>query len=223
MLTKQQLQKLKSANVLKDGEKGKTRIIEDYRSASKEAKETAAALAGIIGATMSNIKSRGTASAKTVLGLAQTLNVSPFYYSGETDEKSEFNEDILKRFLEENKLFAPVKTKRSSNRKKAESDREVKTGKPAKEKTKKEKAEKPAEKTKDKPVVKPEQPQGKIEIAAEAVVEETKPAAAPKAPKPAKDLSRDDMFTLVSALYICAELNEDARKKLDGIKAILLS
>ena len=213
MLTVQQLKTLKSSNVIKDGEKGKTRLAEDYSSATKEQKKTATELAGLNGATITNVKKRGTASAKIVLGIAQALNVSPYYYTGAVDEKGEYTDEVQKQFLTEYGYDSLAAGKRPYNRKKDDTKPAKKSDSKAIEAAKAEMALTAKEADKS----------AKSEVAPKTEKIDKPETASENTEQPVKDLSKDDMLTLVAALHIRAGLSGEAKVKLDGIKAILLS
>jgi hypothetical protein len=226
MLTAEQFKSLKKMNTSKDKNKSSKRIDEDYKATSKAQKAEIEALSGLNVNSFYNAGKTGGASPKVVLSLAQVLGVSPFYYTGQIDEKEPVDDKSINQFLIEIGANEPIKQKRPYNRrsepKATEPSAEAKAGKPSKlEKI--EKAVQSKRTAKKKKV-------GKFKTSAKSLhgkgvsIAETiaHSKAAPKT-KGVGDLSKDEILTLVSALHIRAGLSAEAKKKLDGIKAILLS
>ena len=129
MLTTEQMKNLKKVNVSKDADKSKTRISEDFKSSSGEIKTKIVELSGLGRNTFYKSFNTGNASAKVVLAMAQTLDVSPYYYIGEADDKDSCTDELIIRFLGERKYktlvdeleAAPApKPKRKYNRKQKE-------------------------------------------------------------------------------------------------------
>lgn len=98
-LTSKQIGLLKKANVSVDSEKTKERIINDFKATSKSQEEEILALSGLSVSAFYNVGKTGAASPKVVLSLAQVLDVSPFYYTGEIDEKSSCTDKEINRFF----------------------------------------------------------------------------------------------------------------------------
>jgi len=110
MLTEKQFEGLKKSNLSIDAQKSKERISEGFKAASSEVKNAILKLSGLTRTTFYNAFQKGTASPKMVLSMAQSLGVSPYYYTGESDEKGEFNAEVLKNFLADKKLTVNAKT-----------------------------------------------------------------------------------------------------------------
>ena len=117
MLSAEQMKTLKKVSVSKDNEKSKARLSEDYKSTTKENKAAISELSGFKAQTFYSVFASGKATAKVVLSVAQVLDVSPFYYTGETDEKAPFTEELLNKFLKKHKYTSLLKPKRQYNRK----------------------------------------------------------------------------------------------------------
>jgi len=100
LLTQEQLKKLKKTNVSKDADKTKERVELDFKGASRAEKKAAVALTGQQTNTFYRVFNTGIIGARVVLALAQTLNVSPFYYTGETDERGSIDGEVIRQFLE---------------------------------------------------------------------------------------------------------------------------
>jgi hypothetical protein len=234
MLTAEQFRTLKKMNASKDQEKSRERIDSDYKATSKKQKDELEALSGLSANSFYNAGKSGGASPKVVLALAQVLGVSPFYYTGKTDEKEPLTDKLINQFLLEIGANAPVKAKRGYDHKTAPKPAEKGAARKSEKLSKADKAEKAAKAVKSatkKAAEKTKRTVGKIKTTAGAVAEKAAPVvekiAVPKASvsksKAASDLSKDDIITLVSALHIRSGLSAEAKKKLDGIKAILLS
>jgi len=101
VLSTEQMNSLKKVNISKDADKSKTRITEDFKTTTSENKTVIVDLSGLERRTFYNTFKKGNATAKIVLAMAQILDVSPYYYTGETDEKESCSIEILKRFLTE--------------------------------------------------------------------------------------------------------------------------
>jgi transcriptional regulator with XRE-family HTH domain len=99
MLTAEQLQKLKRTNISVNAEATKQRVEEIFRHAKLKQKQAVRELAGISTQTVSNVYRTGGISAKMALALAQVLDVSPFYLTGEADEPGEFSEAEQRKLL----------------------------------------------------------------------------------------------------------------------------
>lgn len=101
MLDETLIQKLKQTNISKDGEKTKQRVKELWDAASKEQKQTIEKLAGVARSTVYRIYKSGSISAKLTVPIAQTLNVNPFYLTGEADQRGECTDELLMALFEE--------------------------------------------------------------------------------------------------------------------------
>jgi len=105
------IRKLKQSNVSVDAEKTKERTETLWKTLSRKDKQAVIALADISSATIYRIYNTGSISAKLAVPLAQTLNVSPLYLTGASDEQGECNDEVLKEFLTDHgyaKLLASV-------------------------------------------------------------------------------------------------------------------
>ncbi|MCL2081393.1 MAG: hypothetical protein FWH16_04765 [Oscillospiraceae bacterium] len=128
MLSLDTIKQIKQSNVSKDAEKTKARIKEEFTAAPKDIK------AAIIGRTTQNRNTiyraihTGSASGRIILAFAETLDISPFYFTGAIDEKEACTEKAVKNFLSEYgyKKLAPKPEKkvRKQPEKPAESESE---------------------------------------------------------------------------------------------------
>ena len=87
MLTTGLLKRLKQVNVSKDAELTKVRLKEDFSGAKNASKRDIETLAGQKRASLYRAYNTGAVNARLVLAMAQTLNVTPFYYTGEDEKK----------------------------------------------------------------------------------------------------------------------------------------
>ena len=114
LLTGEFMKNLKQANVSKDTEKTKERIRADFSAASASQKRTIVETSGQAQNSFYRVYKTGTTNARLVIALANELNVSPFFYTGETDEKEACSDELLRQFLEEHgysELIAEFDTK----------------------------------------------------------------------------------------------------------------
>lgn len=235
MLTAKQFELFKSDNVIKDVEKAVTAIDKDLKAATSEQKKEMRSLSDMTNTSFYHAVRRGKASIKIILAMAQTLNANPYYYTGIADDRGEFTEETLSRFLTEYGYERLAQGKRQYNRQnKAKSSDSAKAAgsksavKPVKGK-KSAKAKK-SDKAEKAPV---EQPVPVIEA---AVSEET-PVSVSKAEKVAvydfdcspkmiakvKKLETESAVELLKALYIRSEAGENAEKLLEIVKFCLLA
>jgi hypothetical protein len=121
MLTAEQIQgaKLKRTNVSVDPAKTKQRAEELLRHAKIATKQAIRELADISPQVFHGIYSKGSISIRMVIAVSQTLNVSPFFITGEADERGEFSVEALRDLLLKHKyrdlaasLGLPEKRKR---------------------------------------------------------------------------------------------------------------
>ena len=101
MLTAEQMKSLKQVNVSVDAEKTKIRIKEDFSCASKDVKNKIAGLTGQAKNSIYRVYNTGTVGARLVLAMSQILDVTPFYYTGEQDDKEPFQETLALLFLQQ--------------------------------------------------------------------------------------------------------------------------
>jgi len=87
MITAEQLRTLKKGNLTVNADKSKARIPDAFKSATKSQKDEIVNATGLAANTFYGVAKSGAASPKVVLSLAQILNISPYYLTGEIDEK----------------------------------------------------------------------------------------------------------------------------------------
>lgn len=98
-LTTEMLATLKRTNASIDAEKSKQRVKADFTSSKNRQKTAVVELSGLTRASIYRVFREGAVSAKIAIAMAQILNVSPFYYTGESDEKGECTDAVLYSFL----------------------------------------------------------------------------------------------------------------------------
>ncbi|MDR1668859.1 MAG: hypothetical protein LBR76_02745 [Oscillospiraceae bacterium] len=98
-VTKDIISSLKRTNISVDEEKTKLRVKDDFISLRNKQKAAIVELTGLKRTSIYRVFREGNISAKIVLALSQALNVTPYYYTGETDDKGEFNDMLLQEFL----------------------------------------------------------------------------------------------------------------------------
>ena len=95
------LSKLKQSNISKDADKTKSRVRSLWKAAGKPIRETVLSLAGVKTVTLQRTYLGGNISAKMALALAKTLNVSPYYLTGQSDETGTFSDAVMVGLLRE--------------------------------------------------------------------------------------------------------------------------
>jgi len=93
------IKKLKQTNVSINADKTKSRMSEVWKSASRAQQNAILELSGVARPTVHRAYKVGNISAKLVIPVAQTMNVSPFYLTGEADDRAECTDDLLHKFL----------------------------------------------------------------------------------------------------------------------------
>jgi hypothetical protein len=99
MLSAEQIQGLKRVNISVSPEKTKLRFEEIFKPARIKQKQAVRELAGVTSQVAHNIYNTGNISAKMAIAVSQTLNVSPFYLTGEADEPGAFSDEALRDLL----------------------------------------------------------------------------------------------------------------------------
>ena len=125
MLSAEFIQKLKQSNISVNKDKTKDRVERLWKSATADQKQAVLELAGVITATVYRIYRTGSISAKLAVPLAQALNVSPLYLTGEVDEPGECSVTALRKLLLKHgykKLVEKANLKRPYQRKETTAD-----------------------------------------------------------------------------------------------------
>jgi len=122
-LTVDQIKNLKKTNLSKDSEKTRSRVESDFKAAEPNVKNEIVGLSGITRASFYLVFKSGAASARVIIPMALTLGVSPYYYTGAENEKSELTDGAFERFLTEiGRADLIGKQKRRYNKKSPETD-----------------------------------------------------------------------------------------------------
>ena len=199
MLDANHIQQLKQTNISVEEEKTQERVERLWKAATADLKQAVLELAGVITATVYRIYRTGSISAKLSVPLAQVLNVSPLYLTGEVDEPGECSDTILRKLLLRHgykKIVEEANLKRPYNRKETVADAPVDV---------------PAEETES------------VEIEPEAAtllaVQQTQ-----ELPPNSDALTEDDFQVLFHSLYIRNKAGiATAKDKIAQIKMLLLS
>lgn len=94
------LDKLKRKNISANREKTKTRVREVWNNSPKENKHELLKFTGHgIYKTVTVTCRSGYITAKTAILFSCYLNINPFYLTGETDKREDYNDDMLKEFV----------------------------------------------------------------------------------------------------------------------------
>jgi hypothetical protein len=237
MLTTKQFEGLKKTNLSVDAQKSRERISSAYKAASSEVKKAIHSLSGLTQNTFYNAFQKGSASPRMVLAMAQTLGTSPYYYTGESDDKGKFSEDVLKSFLSEKKLAVTArKAGRAAKKAAAAATAAIEKVKPVKKRRKA--AVKAAPVKAAKAVKVKAAPKAAPKKAAAAPKAAASKAAAPennevfiqvsipKSPKLQKaiaNLDEEGAVLLLRALIRKADASDQAKALCDIIKSCLLS
>ncbi|MDR2525058.1 MAG: hypothetical protein LBC83_02515 [Oscillospiraceae bacterium] len=151
MLNQASIQQLKQSNISKDAEKTKERVELHWKSANTKQKSAIKSLAGVAAQTVYRVCNTGSISIKIAIAFAQTLNINPYFFTGQTEEPGECTGAVLRDLLQEHgyrKLLMErdAAEKKLSRKLKAESEAaaEAETAPPPTESAA-EKAETPAE------------------------------------------------------------------------------
>ena len=99
MITEALIGQLKQVDVSKDTEKTKLRAGEVWKAASTDEQNTILALTGLKRSSAQRVYKTGSISAKVVVAFAQTLNIDPFYLTGEANKRGVCSDELLRSFL----------------------------------------------------------------------------------------------------------------------------
>jgi hypothetical protein len=211
---------MKQVGVGKDSEKIKERLKAIWLPLKKPQREEILTLAGLSKHAASSSYENGSISLKLTLAVAQTQQINPYYLTGESDDKDDYSEDVVKKFLTEHKhgdLTTEEKPKRKYERKPKP---EAVPAAPAAEVIEEvPNADENAENAENEAAAAPE---------AEAVIA-APPAAVPAAlpalpaePAAALDLSAKKAKKLLKSLYMRAEYCDEAKQVLSAVKNLLV-
>lgn len=100
LLSHEQIATLKkNLSVSKNPDKTKERVQADFKAATKEQKNTILELSGQAANSIYRVYNTGSVNARIVMAMAQTLNVQPWYYTGEVDERASADDGQMLQFL----------------------------------------------------------------------------------------------------------------------------
>ena len=99
LLSQEQIQTLKQVNISRDGVKTKERVETDFKTASKADKAAIVELTGQKVTAVYRVFKTGAVNARIAVAMAQTLNVNPWYYTGESDDKEPIDDIQFRQFL----------------------------------------------------------------------------------------------------------------------------
>ena len=99
MITEALIKQLKQSNVSKDTDKTRSRAKEVWNSATRDEQDVVLALTGLTRASIQRAYKTGSISAKIVLAFAQTMNVDPFYLTGEDNDWASCTGKNMRLFL----------------------------------------------------------------------------------------------------------------------------
>jgi len=200
MITAEQLRELKKGNLTVNAEKSKARIPDAFKSATKVQKDEIVNATGLNANAFYAVSKSGAASPKVVLSLAQIMNISPYYLTGEIDEKETCDAAHLAEFFK----------KCSSGKEAKKSDKPaVVKEKPAKEK---------AVAVKEKAVT----VKAKAVEAAPAPKKEKTVTAKPVKAAKSNKIDDEAYLLLLKAIAVRAKFGGAAKETYDEIVALLL-
>ena len=207
-----QLQQLKRTNISQDPEKTKQRVTELWQGLKIKQKQAIRELADITAQPVYRTQETGTISARLTLAFAQSLNVSPFYLTGEVDVPGEFSDEAMRDLLQKHGYSALLAEMQPMERQKRPYTRRQKIEEVPEGWVKVEIA-----------------PDGTADTTATVVTEEIVKADEPIVPKlqlpPGSEaLTAEDLQQLVFALYVQAKAGiPGSKEKLDQIKLVIFS
>lgn len=102
MLNEIEIQSLTRRDVSKNADLTKERTQAAWKSASSQTKDEMLERSGLSRGTVYRVFKTGSISARLIVSMAQVLNISPQYLTGETDEPGECDANNLTRFLRKN-------------------------------------------------------------------------------------------------------------------------
>jgi hypothetical protein len=205
MLSVEQMQRLKRSNVSVDADKTMERFKEDFGASSAGQKRVMEEVSGQAINSYYRIGQTGAISVRLALAMANEFNVTPFYYSGETDEKDPCSDIAVKRFLEANG-YDDIAAELEAPKKKRPYNRKLKVDAPPE----------------TAPAITPTTVETDVECKCEADAD--KCADADCDAKEVKiSLTEDEAIILLRALYIRAKAGGDAASNLNCLIKCLLS
>jgi len=100
MVTSELISRLKQVNVSVDKDKTAARVKNAFSSATRKQKSAVEALTGLKRTSIYRVFKTGNISAKILLPLAETLNITPFWFTGESDDMEKCTDTLIISFLD---------------------------------------------------------------------------------------------------------------------------
>jgi hypothetical protein len=210
LLDKEKFNKMKQIGVGKDSEKIKERLKAIWLPLKRPQREEILELAGLSKHAASSSYENGSISLKLTLAVAQTQQINPYYLTGESDEKDDYSDEVVKQFLTDHKhgdLTTEDKPKRKYERK-----------------PKPEAVPAPVAEAAEVIEIVPNT-NDNADVPEPAPVVDAPPAAPPVAAVPAAadlDLSVKKARKLLKGLYMRAESCDEAKQVLSAVKNLLV-
>jgi len=114
MLSAKEIQDLKRTNTSIDRSLTRERVKELWKSAASNEKQEILTLSGLKSPTIYRVYQQGTISPAIAISMAQVMNISPQFLTGESDERGECTSENIKSYSKKNRLVKrKQKTKRS--------------------------------------------------------------------------------------------------------------
>jgi hypothetical protein len=118
MFDSETIKQFKQINISADAEKTTARMAELWKRAPAPQRQEAVELAGVTVETMRRTYKTGNISAKLVVPIAKILNVDPFFITGESDNKGECTDELLRKLIEKHGSSKSAKAVKHGRRKK---------------------------------------------------------------------------------------------------------
>jgi hypothetical protein len=113
MVTPELIQRLKQVNVSVDKDKTAKRVKDAFSAATRKKKSAIEALTGQKRTSIYRVFKTGNVSAKLLLPLAEILNITPFWFTGESDDMEKCSDALILSFLDGHGYkFTPKQTPR---------------------------------------------------------------------------------------------------------------
>lgn len=113
MVTPDLIAQLKQVNVSRDKGKTQERVKSAFSAASRKEKQAIEKLTGQKRTSIYRVYKTGSISAKILLPIAEILDITPYWFTGETDEREACSDAIILSFIEAHGYkFSPKKTVR---------------------------------------------------------------------------------------------------------------
>ncbi|MDR0293581.1 MAG: hypothetical protein LBH95_05450 [Oscillospiraceae bacterium] len=100
MVTPELIERVKQVNISKDKEKTMERVKNAFSSASRKQKQEIESLSGQKRTAIYRVFKTGSLNAKVLLPLSEVLNITPFWFTGESDEMDPCTDALILSFLD---------------------------------------------------------------------------------------------------------------------------